>query len=159
LKLALPVAVRPFGLLHVAHDRGLNMRASISVAIVGLAWFSTYCSAQSNKNLYELQERCGKRAAEVFEREYSPPVSDDKDGQTLFNYENHYSARLKKCFFLEIAMSYEREEEKPGSKIMRLYDLNDNREYGSTPLACVVRGKNCQSESEWRQLVKPFMEE
>jgi len=85
----------------------------------------------------------------------------------LFNYENHYSARLKKCFFLEIAMSYEREEEKPGSKIMRLFDLNENKEYGtfvsgpteSTPLACVVRGKNCQSEGEWRQLLKPFMED
>jgi hypothetical protein len=50
----------------------------------------------------------------VFEREYGP-VSDGKDGQTLFNYENHYSARLKKCFFLEIAMSYEHEEGKPAS--------------------------------------------
>jgi hypothetical protein len=128
LKLALPVAIRPFGLLHVAHGRGPNMKASISVAIVGLAWFSTYVSAQPNKDLYELQERCGKRAAEVFEREYSPPVSDYKDGQTLFNYENHYSARLKKCFFLEIAMSYEREEGKPASKIMRLFDINENKE-------------------------------
>jgi hypothetical protein len=163
LKLALPVAVRPFGLLHVAHDRGLNMKASISVAIAGLAWFSTYVSAQPNKDLYELQERCGKRAAEVFDREYG----SDKNGQTLFNYENHYSARLKKCFFLEITISYEREEEKPGSKIMRLFDINESKEYGTfvsgptegTPLACVVRGKNCQSESEWRQLVKPFMED
>ena len=101
-------------------------------------------------------------AAEVFEREYSPPVSDDKDGQTLFNYEHHYSARLKKCFFLEIAMSYEREEGKPASKIMRLFDINENKEYGTfvsgptegTPVTCVVRGKNCRSESEWRQLLK-----
>jgi hypothetical protein len=29
----------------------------------------------------------------------------------------------------------------------------------STPLACVVRGKSCQSDSEWRQLLKPFMED
>jgi len=162
LKLALSIAVSPFGLRHVAHDRGPNMKTSISVAIAGLAWFSTYVSAQPNKDLYELQERCVKRAAEVFEREYGSA----KDA-TLFNYENHYSARLKKCFFLEIAMSYEREEEKPGSKIMRLFDLNENKEYGtfvsgpteSTPLACVVRGKNCQSEGEWRQLLKPFMED
>ena len=116
--------------------------------------------------MYQLQERCGKHAAEVFEREYGP-VSNTQDGQTLFNYENHYSARLKKCFFLEIAMSYEREEGKPASKIMRLFDINENREYGtfvsgpteSTPVTCVVRGKNCQSESEWRQLLKPFMED
>jgi hypothetical protein len=142
------------------------MRPSISVAIAGLFCFSAYVSGQPNKQSYELQERCGKRAAEVFEREYGP-VSDDKDGQTLFNYENHYSARLKKCFFLEIAMSYEREEGKPASKIMRLFDINENKEYGTfvsgptggTPLACVVRGKNCQSESEWRQLLKPFMED
>jgi hypothetical protein len=140
------------------------MRLSISVAIAGLLCFSTYVSAQPNK---ELQERCGKRAAEVFAREYSPPVLDTDNEQTLFNYENHHSARLNKCFFLEIAMSYEREEGKPGSKIMRLFDLNDSKEYGtfasgpteSTPLACVVRGKGCQSESEWRQLVKPFMED
>ena len=32
------------------------MKASISVAIAGLAWFSTYVSAQPNKDLYELQE-------------------------------------------------------------------------------------------------------
>ena len=142
------------------------MRPCISVAIAGLLCFSAYVSAEPNKQWYELQERCGKRAAEVFEREYGP-VSDDKDGQTLFNYENHYSGRLKECFFLEIAMSYEREEGKPASKIMRLFDINENKEYGtfvsgpteSTPLACVVRGKNCQSESEWRQLLKPFMED
>ena len=139
------------------------MRPSISVAIAGLLCFSAYVSAQPNKDLYELQERCGKRAAEVFEREYG----SDKDGQTLFNYENHYSAHLKKCFFLEIAISYEREEEKPGPKIMRLFDLNENKEYGtfvsgpteSTPVTCVVRGKHCRSESEWRQLLKPFMED
>jgi hypothetical protein len=106
------------------------MRLFISAAIVGLLCCSTHVSAQPNKQVYELQERCSKRAAEVFEREYSP-VSNTEDGQTLFNYENHYSARLKKCFFLEIAMSYEREEGKPGSKIMRLFDLNENKEYGT----------------------------
>jgi hypothetical protein len=142
------------------------MRPSISSAIAGLVCFSTCVSAQPNRQLYELQERCGRQAAEVFQREYGLGA-DRQDEQTLFHYENHYSARLNKCFFLEIAMSYEREEGKPGSKIMRLFDLNDSKEYGtfasgpteSTPLACVVRGKGCQSESEWRQLVKPFMED
>src|SRR5262245_37110806 len=106
------------------------MRPSISVAIAGLVWFSTDASAQQNKEKYELQERCGRHAAEVFAREYSP-VSNSEDGQMLINYENHYSARLNKCFFLEIAMSYEREEGKPGSKIMRLFDLTDNKEYAA----------------------------
>jgi hypothetical protein len=137
------------------------MSPSISIAIAGLLCFSTYVSAQPNK---ELQERCGRRAADVFQREYSPPL--DKDGDILFNYENHYSARLNKCFFLEIAVPHERE--KPtSSRIMRLFDLNENKQYGtfvsgpteSTPVTCVVRGKHCRSESEWRQLLKPFMED
>src|SRR5215510_10667019 len=49
-----------------------EMRPSISVAIAGLLCLSAYVSAQPNKQSYELQERCGKRAAEVFEREYGP---------------------------------------------------------------------------------------
>jgi hypothetical protein len=143
----------------------MRLRRFISVAIAGLAWFSTSVSAQPNK-LYELQERCGKRAADVFSQEYSPPVLDTEDGQTRFNYENNYSARLNRCFFLEIAVSYDNETSS-NSKIMRLFDLNGNKQYGtfvsgpseSTPLTCLVRGKGCQSESEWRQLVKPFMED
>jgi hypothetical protein len=142
------------------------VRPSINIAIAGLACFSTHLSAQPRKELYELRERCGRLAAEVFAREYSPPVLDTKDEQTLFNYENHHSARLNKCLFVEIAVSYDKGTS-TSSKIMRLFDLNENKEHGtfvsgpteSTPLACVVRGKGCQSESEWRQLLKPFMED
>jgi hypothetical protein len=140
------------------------MRASISIAIAGLLWLSAYVSAQPNKELYELQERCGKRAAEVFRREYGPG-SFPKVSNVMFNYENHYSARLNKCFFLEITVSYEKEK---SSKIMRLFDLNDNKGIGvymsgfcdgCVPVSCFVQDQICGSESEWRQLVKPFMED
>ena len=142
------------------------MRSSISIAIAGLVWFSTYVSAQPNKVLYELQERCGKRAEELFRREYSPPVAKS-NGQMMFNYENHYSARLNKCFFLEIAMSYDKGKS-TRSKNMRLFDLNENKEYGiyldgicdgCGPMTCYVQDKVCRSESEWRQFLKPFMED
>jgi hypothetical protein len=145
------------------------MRPSISFAIAGLVCVSTYVSAQPNKQLHEQQERCGKRAAEVFKREYSPPVAKIEHGQMRFNYENHYSAQLNKCFFLAIANTYERIDGKPTiSKRMRLFDLNDNKEYGvfvasicdgCGPMACSIQDKVCRSESEWRQLLKPFMED
>jgi hypothetical protein len=103
-----------------------------------------------------------------FAREYSP-VPKTEHGQMIVNYENHYNARLKKCFFLEIANTYERKEGKPTtSKIMRLFDLNDNKQYGiymsgfsidGPPFGCEVQDKGCRSESEWRQLLKPFMED
>jgi hypothetical protein len=141
------------------------MRPSISVAIAGLLCFSANAYAQPNKVLYELQERCSKRAAEVFRREYSAPVPKSW-GQITFNYENHYSAHSNKCFFLEIAMSHH-EGKLTTSKDMRLFDLNENKEYGiyldgcdgCGPMACSVQDKVCRSESEWRQLVKPFMED
>jgi hypothetical protein len=144
------------------------MRASFSVAIAGLLWFSTYGAAQPNKKPYELQERCDKRAADLFEREYRPRVENTKDVQVRLNYEDHYSARLNKCFFLEISSSYDRKGGKiTSSKIMRLVELNDNKDYGvfvsglsdqGPPVACLLEEKICQSESEWRQLLKPFME-
>ena len=146
----------------------LNMRASVGVAIAGLLWFNSYGAAQPNKKPYELQERCDKRAADLFEREYRPRVENTKDVQKRFNYEDHYSARLDKCFFLEISSSYDREGGKlTSSKIMRLVELNDNKDYGvfvsglsdrGPPIACLLEEKICQSESEWRQLLKPFME-
>ena len=126
-------------------------------------------AAQPNKQPYELQERCDKRAADLFERDYRPRVENTKDVQRRFNYEDHYSARLDKCFFLEISSSYDREGGKlTSSKIMRLVELNDNKDYGvfvsglsdrGPPVACLLEDKICQSESEWRQLLKPFMED
>ncbi len=93
--------------------------------------------------------------------ENTAPVLDTEHGHTVFNYENHYSARLNECFFLEIAVSYEKEKS-TSSKVMRLLDLNKNEGYGtfvsgpteSMPVTCVARGKGCQSESEWRQLLE-----
>jgi hypothetical protein len=63
-------------------------------------WYSSGY-AEPNKVEYELQERCGKRGAEVFKNEYSS-VSNTKDGQSLNNYRSHYSPVLNKCFFLEM---------------------------------------------------------
>jgi hypothetical protein len=107
-----------------------------------------------------------KRAEEVFRWEYNP-ASKPKDVKIMFNYENHYSALLNKCFFLEIAVSHEKER-LTATKDMRLFDLNDNKEIGiymdgicdgCGPIACKVQDKVWRSESEWRQLLKPFMED
>jgi hypothetical protein len=141
------------------------MKAPVSVAIAGLVWFSTNIGAQPNREPYEFQERCSKRAAEVFKREYSP-VSNSKNGR-LFSYENHYSARENKCFFLEISVAYEKGQS-TGYKLMRLFDLDDNKEYGqyfmndlyqAGPFPCDVQGTVCRSESEWQQLLKTFVED
>jgi hypothetical protein len=111
---------------------------------------STGAVAQTNAEKYMLQERCGKQAASVFAKEYVRS-STTKDGHQYFNYENHYSLQLNKCFFLEIMTVIEKGK---FSKQYRLFDLNENKEYGSyynsdvMPgyVNCVIRDAQCRSE-------------
>jgi hypothetical protein len=49
---------------------------------------------------------------------------------------------------------------------MKLIDLNENREIavyskgeGVASAFCLVQTKWCQTEAEWRTLIKPFMED
>jgi hypothetical protein len=125
--------------------------------------------AASNTEQYELQERCGKRADEVFKREYGNGTTQDKDGQTVFGYRNHYNTKLNKCFFLESSRTYPKSREKKSSASVmeRLFDINENKEYGTYfkrdednySFACVVENKLCRSKEEWEALIKPYMEE
>ena len=146
------------------------MRASVSIAIAGLVWFNTYVFAQPDKELYELQERCGKRAAELFKQDYGRPVYKGQLGVGSFKYVNHYSAHLNKCFFLLIHVFYPKDKKGLSSTTRTLFELNDdNKKYGeyfqpvydddNVSSRCQVQDKVCQSESEWRQLVKPFLED
>jgi hypothetical protein len=50
---------------------------------------------------------------------------------------------------------------------MTLFDVNENKEYGTffkrsednAPFQCKVLQNVCHSESEWQELLKPYMEE
>ena len=129
--------------------------------------FVSGAHAEPNKAQYELQERCGKRAAEVFKNEYTT-VQNTDEGQTLINYRNHYSATFNKCFFLEMSSVFAtRANPKYTAQMFRLFDLNENKEYGSfyqrsdsdTPMECTVLGKLCHSQGEWEALINRYMED
>ena len=140
---------------------------TLSVESLGLSIIALFCTvgsyAEPNKDLYELQERCGKRAADVFKREYGP-VSMTKDGRILYNYQNHYSANLQTCFFLEIGVVLEGQAR---VKLMRLFDLNTTKLYGvfiggvgdQQSGACYVVGTECRTQDEWLTLIRPYMED
>jgi hypothetical protein len=125
--------------------------------------------AEPNVALYELQERCGKLAAEVFAKEYANgKVSRVGDKVMPFDYQAHYNARLNKCFFLEMSSSFGKNSkgEMNETRGFRLFDILENREYGiftSDPelgtYPCLVRETECHSEPEWNALVKPYMED
>lgn len=120
--------------------------------------------AASIKEEYELQERCSKRAEELFRKEYG--------NETMSNYyTNHYNRKLNKCFILVTETSIHEDKEtreKLGvsSTYKTLLDINENKEYGGFfkfskggLMQCEVLGKHCNSESEWDAFVKPYMEE
>src|ERR1700730_7086119 len=135
---------------------------TFAVVLLVMAGEKEKVSAQPNKEMNELQERCGRQDKETFKKEWGANVVNSENLQMTAIYENHYSPRLNKCFYLEISTSYERKSNKATSlKSLRLFDLNENKEYATfiEGLTCDVRGKQCHSEAEWRELVKPYMDD
>ena len=137
----------------------MNFSRFIVLAVV-LLWWPCLGQAQANKELYDAQERCGKQADELYNQHHkrwseTSPVS--------FDFESHYSRSWNKCFYLLINNS---KPPDPNFKSMFLHDLNDKTQYyavyvkhSGLLLGCQVRSKQCRSEQEWRELIKPFMED
>jgi hypothetical protein len=113
--------------------------------------------AQPDEVAYELQERCGKRAAEVHARHFP----DAADPSQAYDYQNHYNTRLNKCFIVESnTLHWNEDHSQTEIKTILLSDVNENKVYGKfDPITCEVTGKTCHSQQEWRELIKPYTEE
>jgi hypothetical protein len=115
-----------------------------------------YCQSPSREEVYALQERCGIRAEQVFNRDY--PVALRTGRET---FKNHYNSKLNKCYIFEVEMV----QLKDGSAVSFasvevLYDVNDNKVVGRfDPLGCSVAGTTCSSEKDFRSLIRLYMEE
>jgi hypothetical protein len=145
------------------------MKKSIFLLLVTsftLFWCS-YGQADANKVVYELQERCGKTASEVFKKEYGSGLSSDENATRTSDYTNHYNAKLNKCFIVIRETTFTKNKEIGWYLNRFLIDVNENKEYGSfakfqkelKPQSCVVGVRQCSSEAEWDALIKPYMEE
>jgi hypothetical protein len=120
--------------------------------------------AQSATEKYDLTERCARRAAEVFEKEWSTGKLKFGSREITAKYENHYNFRLNKCLYFITADTYA-----PGEgtdRWMNITDINEEGkgyaayvELGSSIHVCLVQGKRCKDEQEWRELIRPLMEE
>jgi len=132
------------------------MRRSTFLTVIAVWAMTVSAQAQSRKEIYELQERCGRRAEQIFEKDF--PVGERK-GLELF--ENHYSVRLNRCFMLEENTMITTDAGKTYKmKMLTLVDVNDNKIYGSfSPINCDVQNATCKSEQEFRSLIRQFMED
>jgi hypothetical protein len=115
-------------------------------------------------SLSELQEQCGKRSNEFFNKEYGNGTIKTKDGTTTSYYTNHYNKKQNKCLLL-LKSAYILNDKKKGNKYSEnLLDIDENQEYGyfinnGKNIVCFVLDKECKSTEGWDLLVKPYMEE
>ena len=121
-------------------------------------------------SLSELQEQCVNRSKEYFKKEYGNGIINGENGERLTsNCTNHYNKKLNKCYILITSTQFIRNTENKieNIRIKTLFDLNENREYGSfmqfennnKPINCRILETYCNLEKEWDLLVKPYMEE
>src|SRR5437762_1834813 len=97
-----------------------SLKPLLGVAALFVSGLAT--DAQPRTEIYELQERCGRRAEETFEKDY--PKGERKG---LEQFENHYSIRLNKCFMLEMNTVTTQDHGRTSfSKFLTLVDVNDN---------------------------------
>jgi hypothetical protein len=148
-------------------------RASLTFALVAMSFAAAEAFAEPNKEQYDLQERCGKRAEQVFKSDNPGQssgslVTNTEDGSTITTYQNHYSAALNKCFYLIITTGiHSKENPQYTTTFVTIINLNENKEYGSffkrsldsAPVMCNLRQQVCHSQGEWEELLKPYMEE
>ena len=136
--------------------------------------FSVGCNNQNiikePSSLSELQEQCVKRSKEYFKKEYGNGIINGGDGERLIsNYTNHYNKKLNKCFILITSTEFIRNMENKieNIRIKTLFELNENKEYGSLIqfennnklINCRILEKYCNLEKEWDFIIKPYMEE
>ncbi len=142
------------------------IKYSLTILAFIFALIST-CYAAPNKDLYELQERCSKRTAEVFHTDENNITNTDK-GQSITGYENHFSETFNKCFAREAITNFNRKSSKsPSNLFYGVWDVNESKLMASIlkllqddkVITCFVNGKKCHSEDEFNELIKPYMEQ
>ena len=142
------------------------------IAIIFVGGFVFHIYTEQKMQQYELHEHCGQLAKTYFKKNFDDDVNggfaDTEDGWTITNFQNHYNPTLNKCFFIGKRYDFIRHT-LTGSLNISLVDLNENREFGrfilsnpvnnKSPSACNVAGKTCHSEADWKDLIKPYMED
>jgi hypothetical protein len=133
----------------------------------------SHSEAAVDKAEYELQERCGRRAAEMFEKQYGTGfVVTDIGGYRRTTYSSNYNATFNKCYMSLHTTTHGKE--KPGSTpptydvtTLALQDVNANKQIGfciylngmpPAPGSCYFEGHAIESADEWETLEKPYME-
>jgi|ERR1700730_6014801 hypothetical protein len=96
----------------------LSSGSVLSLMLLALVGASPSLRAEPNKLQYELEERCGRAAAVIFEKDWEGKgITNTPDGQIVASFENHYNQSLNKCFYLLTSTSYLTKKPMPTSLV------------------------------------------
>jgi hypothetical protein len=137
-------------------------------ALQFLVVFSNIAYAAPSKDEYDLQERCGKLAAERFRRDWGTEgLHSEKGLQTTVRFRNHYNARLNRCFVLYTVNIYTTTTAKVALRTIQLtlFEANTNKDYGTylsaddepRPMDCWVGEQKCASRREFDALASQLL--
>lgn len=104
------------------------------------------------KNNLDAQEKCAKQADKTF-------TSLGYESKGTDSFENHYSQKLNKCFIEIISTNFPHQNK-------MLFDAFEGKSYGNyswntekdKKYWCTILDKNCNSEVEFDNFVKTYME-
>jgi len=138
------------------------------------------CSGFAQSTL-ALQEKCAKWAEEQFVKTYGEsPIEGswksskpDKHGTYyVFNLESHYNRKRDRCFMFIREDHLGKDNKKIEFRVEYLFDAYEGKEYGQCAVSwekynwkvwsggfCHVGDRECSSYDEWKQSIKPYMEE
>ena len=118
---------------------------------------------------YDLQARCAKDARAWFNLNWTPR---DKN-TTYLDYTNHYNSKLNACFIM-IGYNFELPQSSNWHNTSSLWNVYENEKYGefgeghyydylkpgeerSRIVDCTVTGTKCNSQQEFNNLVRQYM--
>jgi hypothetical protein len=148
---------------------------TVAMGVLGLVVYSqqqqlTELRTGSQKASLELQDKCAKQARDVFR------LKGWTDEQNA-TFENHYNARMNKCFIAERSLSKSRSSDGTFFISRNLTDAFENKSYASygwksvkgetaaavAPFVCYVtppsgEQQKCHSEKEYDELARVYLE-
>lgn len=140
---------------------------TVVALLSAMSFLHTAASATPSEE-YALSEQCGRRVEDFWNREFIKSKLAD-----FQFYENHYSRKLNKCFYVEITKMYVGSPYPHWISSYTLFDVNDHKqiagysgfsgdselERNPETITCSVRDIRCSSKKEWDGMIKPYMED
>ena len=150
----------------MASVRVLMLQAATLWAVSVLA---SVANGAPSPEEYELQERCGKRAEELFRRDWGKEGAHTVSGSHMaVRFRSYYNARLNGCFVLYTVRNLGSSAGTPRTSTqLTLFEANTNKDYGfffsfdAEPrlMDCWVAQRKCASRQEWDSLATHFIGE